>query len=67
MTDAVKLSDLKYPDLLGDGSRRSQTRRHGGGPRQTRAVRVQASASSPSKTESPPAPDSVSGIAAPSP
>ena len=50
MTDAVKLPDLKYPDLQGDGSRRSQTRRHGGGPR---------------RTESPLAPDSLSGIAPP--
>jgi hypothetical protein len=33
MTDAVKLSNLKYPDLQGDKSRRGQTRRHGGGPR----------------------------------
>jgi phosphoribosyl-ATP pyrophosphohydrolase len=56
MTDAVKLSDLKYPDLCGDGSRRNETRRHGGGPRQTRAVRVRASASSPRETESPVAP-----------
>ena len=50
MTDAAKLSDLKYPDLQGDGSRRSQTRRHGDGPR---------------RTESPLAPDSLSGIAPP--
>jgi hypothetical protein len=50
MTDAVKLSDLKYPDLQGDGPRRSQTCRHSGGPRQTRAVRAQASASSPRET-----------------
>jgi phosphoribosyl-ATP pyrophosphohydrolase len=50
MTDAVKLSDLKYPDLQGDGSRRSQTRRHGDGPR---------------RTESPLAPDSLSGIVPP--
>ena len=28
MTDAVKLSDLKYPNLQGDGSRRSETSRH---------------------------------------
>ena len=52
MTDAVKLSDLKYPDLQADGSRRGQTRRHGGGPR---------------RTESPLAPDSLSGIAPPGP
>ena len=52
MTDAVKLSDLKYADLQGDGSRRSRTRRHDGDPRQT---------------ESPLAPDSLSGIAPPSP
>jgi phosphoribosyl-ATP pyrophosphohydrolase len=50
MTDAIKLSDLKYPDLQSDGSRR--TRRHSGGPRQTRAMGVQASASSPRETES---------------
>src|ERR1700726_3660950 len=35
MTDAVKISNLKYPDLPGDGPRRSETRRHGGGSRQT--------------------------------
>jgi phosphoribosyl-ATP pyrophosphohydrolase len=63
MTDVVKLPDLKYPDLLGDGSRRSQTSRHSGGPRQTRAVRAQASASSPRETESLLAPDSLSSIA----
>jgi phosphoribosyl-ATP pyrophosphohydrolase len=63
MTDAVKLPGLKYPDLQGDGSRRSKTRRHSGGPRQTRAVRARAS--SPCETESPPVPDSLSGIAAP--
>jgi phosphoribosyl-ATP pyrophosphohydrolase len=51
MTDAVKLSNLKYPDLQGEGSRRSETRRHGGGPRET---------------ERPLAPDSLSGIAPPS-
>src|ERR1700720_2748462 len=28
MTDAVKLSDLKYPNLQGDRSRRSETSRH---------------------------------------
>jgi phosphoribosyl-ATP pyrophosphohydrolase len=65
MTDAVKLSDLKYPDLQGDGSRRSETRRHSGGSRQNRAMRAQASASSPRETESPVRPDSLSGIAAP--
>jgi phosphoribosyl-ATP pyrophosphohydrolase len=65
MTDAIKLSDLKYSDLQGDGSRRSATRHHSGGPRQTRAVRAQASASSPRETESPVAPDSLSGIAPP--
>ena len=63
MTDAIKLSNLKYPDLQSDGSRR--TRRHSGGPRQTRAVHAQASASSPRETESPVVPDSLSGIAAP--
>ena len=64
MTDAVKLSDLKYPNLQGDGSRRSETSRHKGRPRQTRAVRAQASASSPRETESPLVPDSLSGLAA---
>jgi phosphoribosyl-ATP pyrophosphohydrolase len=63
MTDAVKLSDLKYPDLQSDGSRRSETRRHSGGPRQTRAVSAQAS--SPCETESPLVPDSLSDISAP--
>jgi phosphoribosyl-ATP pyrophosphohydrolase len=63
MTDAIKLSDLKYPDLQSDGSRRSETRRHSGGPRQTRAVGAQAS--SPCETESPLVPDSLSDIAAP--
>ena len=66
MTDAAKLSDLKYPDLQSDGSRLSETRRHNGGPHQTRAVRAQAPASSSRETESPLAPDSLSGIAAPS-
>ena len=56
MTDAIKLCDLNYPDIQSDGSRRSETRRHSGGLRQTRAVRVQASASSPRETESPVAP-----------
>jgi phosphoribosyl-ATP pyrophosphohydrolase len=51
MTDAVKLSNLKYPDLRGDGSPRSETSRHGSGPRQT---------------ERPLALDSLSGIAPPS-
>jgi phosphoribosyl-ATP pyrophosphohydrolase len=63
MTDVVKLTKLKFPDLQGDGSRRSETRGHSGGPRQTRAVRAQASASSPRETV---LPDSLSGIAAPS-
>src|ERR1700692_1744099 len=66
MTDVVKLTNLKFSDLQGDGSRRSETRRLRGGPRQTRAVRAPASASSPRKTESPVVPDSLSGIAAPS-
>ena len=66
MTDAIKLSDLKNPDLQSDGSRRSETSRHKGRPRQNRAVRAQASASSPRETESPVVPDSLSGIAAPS-
>jgi phosphoribosyl-ATP pyrophosphohydrolase len=62
MTDVVKLTKLKFSDLQGDGSRRSETRGHSGGPRQTRAMRAQASASSPRETV---LPDSVSGIAAP--
>jgi phosphoribosyl-ATP pyrophosphohydrolase len=49
--------------LQGDGSRRSETRLHNGGPRQTRALRAPASASSPRETV---VPDSLSGIAAPS-
>src|ERR1700704_5351883 len=65
MTDAVKLSDLKYPDLPGDGSRQSETDRRVGGPRRTRAARAQASASSPRETESPVVPDTLSGTAAP--
>ena len=66
MTNAVKLTNLKYPDLQSDGSRRSETRRrHNGGPRQTRAVGAQASASSPRETDSPLLPDSLSGIAPP--
>ena len=65
MTDAAKLSDLKSPNLQGDGSRQSKTRRHRGNLRQTRALRAQASASSPRETESPVAPDSLSGIAPP--
>jgi phosphoribosyl-ATP pyrophosphohydrolase len=63
MTDVVKLTKLKFPDLQGDGSRRSETRLHNGGPRQTRALRAPASASSPRETV---VPDSLSGIAAPS-
>ena len=65
MTDAAKLSDLKSPDLQGDGSRRSEIRRQRGGPRQTRAVRAHTSASAPRETESPAAPDSLSGVTAP--
>jgi phosphoribosyl-ATP pyrophosphohydrolase len=65
MTDAAKLSDLKSPNLQGDGSRQSKTRRHRGNLRQTRALRAQASASSPRETESLLVPDSLSGIAAP--
>jgi phosphoribosyl-ATP pyrophosphohydrolase len=65
MTDAIKLSDLKNPDLQNDGSRRSETLRRSGGPRQTRAVRTQPSASSPHETQSSVVPDSVSSIAAP--
>jgi phosphoribosyl-ATP pyrophosphohydrolase len=67
MTDAIKRSDLKYPDLRGDAPRRSDTPRHGGGPRQTRARRAPASASSQREIESPLLPDSLSGIAAPGP
>ena len=47
MTDAAKLSDLQFPDLQGDGSRQSKTRRHHRGPHQTRAVRAQLSAPAP--------------------
>ena len=64
MTDAIKLSDLRYPDLQSNGPRR-EPRRYGGGPRQTRAVRAQTSASAPRETESPAAPDSLSGVTAP--
>jgi phosphoribosyl-ATP pyrophosphohydrolase len=64
MTDAIKLSSLRYPDLQSSGSRRSEPRRSDG-PRQTRAGRAQTSASSPSETESPVVPDSLSAIAAP--
>ena len=67
MTDAIKLSDLKNPDLQSDGPRRSETRRHSGGPRQSRAVRAPASASSLRETESPLVPDSLSGLAASGP
>jgi phosphoribosyl-ATP pyrophosphohydrolase len=59
MTDA-KLTNLKFSDLQDDGSRRSETHRDSGDPRQTGA---QASASSPRETL---VPDSLSGIAAPS-
>ena len=65
MTDANKLSDLKYPELQSDGSRRSKTRRRSGGPRRTRAVLAQPTGSPPRETESPLAPDSPCGIAAP--
>jgi phosphoribosyl-ATP pyrophosphohydrolase len=63
MTDAIKLSDLKYPDLQSSGSRRSEPGRSDG-PRLTRAVRAQISASAPRETESPVAPDSVGRIEA---
>jgi phosphoribosyl-ATP pyrophosphohydrolase len=66
MTDAVKLSDLKNSDLQSDRPRRSETGPHSGGPRQTRAGGAQASASSSREAASPLAPDSLSGIAAPS-
>ena len=65
MTDAVKLSDLKYPELQGSGSRRSEPRRRSDGPRQTRAPRTQTSASIPRETERPAAPEALPGIAAP--
>ena len=64
MTDANKLSDLKYPELQSDGSRPNQTRRRSG-PRRTRAVPAQQTGSPPRETESPVAPDSHCGIAAP--
>jgi hypothetical protein len=50
MTDAVKLSDLKYPDLQSSGSRPNEPERHRGGPPQTRAVGPQTSAPSPRET-----------------
>ena len=65
MTNAVKLSDLKSPDLQGDGSHQGDTRRHRGSLRQSRTLRAQASASSPRETEGSVVPDSLSGIAAP--
>jgi phosphoribosyl-ATP pyrophosphohydrolase len=65
MTDAVKLSNLKYPDLQSDGSRPSKARCRSGGPRSTRAVRAQPSASSPHETATLLVPDSVSSVAAP--
>ena len=67
MTDAVKLSDLKYPDLQSCGSRPSGPKRHRSGPPQTRAVGPQTSAPSPRETESPVAPDSLADIASPAP
>jgi phosphoribosyl-ATP pyrophosphohydrolase len=63
MTDAIKLSDLKYPKLQSSGSRRSE--RRSDGPRQTRAPRTQASASIPRETENPVVPGSLAGVAAP--
>ena len=65
MTDAVKLSDLKYPDLQSSGSRPNEPKRHRGGPPQTRAVGPQTSAPSPRETKSPVAPDSLADIASP--
>jgi phosphoribosyl-ATP pyrophosphohydrolase len=65
MTDAIKLSDLKYPELQSGGSPPGEPRRRGDGPRQTPAPRAQTSASSPHQTESPMAPDSLAGIEAP--
>jgi phosphoribosyl-ATP pyrophosphohydrolase len=65
MTDAIKLSDLRYPDLQSSGPRRNEPRRRSDGPRKTRAVRAQTSASSPSETESPVVPDSLSATAVP--
>jgi phosphoribosyl-ATP pyrophosphohydrolase len=66
MTDAIKLSDLKCPELQSSGSPRGEPRRRGDGPRHTRAPRAQASASSPHQTESPVAPGSLAGVAPPS-
>jgi hypothetical protein len=63
MTDAVKLSDLKYPHLQDDGSGLSEPRRHRSSPRQTRAGHAPASASSPRETESPMVLNSLAGIA----
>jgi phosphoribosyl-ATP pyrophosphohydrolase len=65
MTDAVKHSDLKYPDLQSSESRRGGPTRRVGGPRRTRAAGPQTSASSPRETEGPVEPDSLAGIAAP--
>src|ERR1700737_1262923 len=64
MTDAVKFPDLKYPDLQHDGSGLSETRRQRRGPRRSRAVGAQTSATAPPRTECHLAPDFPSGIAA---
>ena len=64
MTDAVKLPDLKYPDLQDDGSGLSETRRQSRGPRRIRAVGAQTSASAPPETECQLVPDLPTGIAA---
>src|ERR1700730_3992479 len=64
MTNANKVSDLKYPELQSDGSRERKTRRRSGGPRRTRAVLAQSTGSPPRETESPLAPDSPCRIAA---
>jgi phosphoribosyl-ATP pyrophosphohydrolase len=64
MTDAVKLPDLKYPDLQDDGSGLSETRRQSRGPRRTRAAGAQTSASAPPETECQLVPDLPTGIAA---
>ena len=63
MTDANKLSELKYPDLHSDGPR--QRPRRSGGQRRTRAVLAQPNGSPQRETESPLVPDSPCITAAP--
>ena len=65
MTDANKLSDLKYSDLQGGGSRASGPKRNCDGPPQTHAVGPQTSAPSPRETESPVTPNPLADIASP--